>query len=434
MVLNEKISKLITKDIKNLLIDSWRKDKTNETFEQLLHKNSNKSSYWLDITTALEKFNKVEDANKIYQYLMNNSEIKKAQIAEEYARFCSIHLDITQTKTAYKEALKYSSRKAIKSNFAKYLFSKNELEEAEIIYLQARKQFHSSIDDFNLAEIYLKTKRVNQAINVYKDVIKRLPSKGEAWRLLKRAEELLRQQDDPQEENQIIKSISFKSEHQKAGITILQNFGSLLNNKYPEGGVAFTIKQEGLKVVMVIDHPEGEKEVVEDYLNRYGLVVTGKISPKEFSSDPLMVMDLKRQLIHLKSELEWGYEKQSMLANTIQGQDRQIETLTNQLDVFQNQLSSILTSQDIKITNQHIEITRLIDLIESGNNKSKLLIQPLIDSINNNNEKEIQNALTSIKNNDSSLFQKLNDMTLSMIASSGANAPAWISYLSKCFP
>lgn len=228
-------------------------------------------------------------------------------------------------------------------------------------------------------------------------------------------------------ENGLTKTIYFKKEHQKAGLAILQNFGNLLTDKYPEENVAFSLKQKGLKVTMVIEHPDGEKETVEDYLNRYGLVVTGKIAPEEFSNEPLVVLDLKRQLIQVESDLKWSNEKQNILTNTINGQDRQIENLSSQLVYFQDQLSNALS-------NKHVEISYLLDLLNRGDNQTESLIQPLINSINNENIQETQSALEHIKNEDSSLFQKLNDFVLNTMASTGANAPAWIDYLSKLFP
>tara|TARA_R110002167_G_scaffold332470_2_gene539351 strand:- start:196 stop:1473 length:1278 start_codon:yes stop_codon:yes gene_type:complete len=425
MIIDEKILDLITTETKEIFMESW--DTNSRTFESFLHRNKNKPFHWLGIIKVLEQLKKIDNANQIYKYLLKDPEIKKAAIAESYAKFSSIYLDISQTKLAYKHAIELSNRKEISIYYAKYLTSKNEYDEAERIYLGAREKFNSSVNDFDLAEIYIQTGKINLAIDVYKDVIKRTPSKGEAWRLLRYAEQLLVQQQNSIADNQIIKSISFKREHQKSGITILQNFGDLLNDKYPEGGVAFTIKQEGLKIIMVIDHPEGEKETVEDYLNRYGLVVTGKISPEEFSADPIMVLDLKRQLIQLESDLKWSNEKQLLLTNTINGQDRHIESLSNQLEYFQSQLTEVLS-------NKHIEMRSLLELLNRADNQAESLIQPLISSINNENIQDTQNALECIKNSDNSLFQKLNDLVLNTMASAGANAPAWIDYLSKVLP
>lgn len=418
-LLNEILSK------KSLLLLSKVLDLDSTPIKYIL-KNKYKPKYWIQILEILEDHERINEADKLFLLSLKLPDIKKALLAEKYATFCQKYFDIEKVKKAYQQAISLSNRKEIPIYFAQYLANKGDYEFAEKTYLDLRREHKSSYNDFDLAKIYLKTNRINSAIEIYKEVISRNESNGQAWKRLREAEELL-QKEYSDTDNQIVKSISFKSEHQKAGITILQNFGNLLNEKYPDGGVAFTIKQEGLKVVMVIDHPEGEKESVEDYLNRYGLVVTGKIPPEDFSSDPIMVLDLKRQLIQIESDLKWADEKQLALTNTINKQDNEIERLSNQIKYFQNQLTDVLS-------NKHIEIKNLLSLLNRGDNQAELLIQPLIDSINIGNEKDTQIALNNIKNNDRTLFKKLNDLTLNMVASSGANAPAWIDYLSKILP
>ncbi|WDE10311.1 hypothetical protein [Thalassomonas haliotis] len=229
----------------------------------------------------------------------------------------------------------------------------------------------------------------------------------------------------------IEKSITFKKEHYKAGITILQNFGSLLTEKYPSGGISFSIKQEGLKVIMTISSPNGEKKVIEDYLNSYGLVITGKIKPEEFTPDPLIIMDLKRQLIQVKSELEWSNEKSLMLSNTINGQDRQIDNLTNQLEYFQNQLTTVLSSQNTSQNNQHIEIKELIVLLKNETKSSDKLIEQFMSSIQKEDIESTKQTLQKLEKTDSSFREKIDNFILTIVASTGANTPAWVDYLNR---
>ncbi|WP_448555889.1 hypothetical protein [Thalassotalea montiporae] len=220
------------------------------------------------------------------------------------------------------------------------------------------------------------------------------------------------------------KEITFEREHQKAGIAILQNFGSLLNDKYPEGGVSFSLKQSGLKISMVIEHPEGEKEVIEDYLNRYGLVVTGQIKPEEFSNEPLQILDLKRQLIQLESDLKWANEKQQMLTTTIQAQDRQIESLENHLKYFQSTLTDALHSSTI-------EVPDLITILQQNGKQTEKLLKPLIRAIQSKNKVQAKIELEKIDKTDKSLKEKINDFVLTTLASGGGNTPAWIDFINR---
>lgn len=420
------INEALDEDSKKLLTKEYPVFGTNEqSFHRTLATNRFHIKFLLSVLGHLEKSMKIRDIKSIYTFFLNDEETRKASLATSYFYFCTRHLNIEDTKLAFQQAITLTSRIGIHDDFAKYLIQKNYLKEAEKIYLNVKRDEYSTRIYIGLADIYRKTNRYDSAIELYKVITNKYENNAVAWKLLRETESLKR--DILDNKNSIMKSISFKSEYFKAGITILQNFGTLLNDKYPDGGIAFSIKQDGLKITMVIEHPKGEKETVEDYLNRYGLVVTGKLPPEEFSSDPIMVLDLKRQLIQVESDLKWSNEKQLLLTNTINGQDRQIENLSNQLKYFQKQLSDVLS-------NTHLEVNGLLELLNRGDNQTESLIQPLINSINNENIQETQSTLEHIKKNDSSLFQKLNDLVLNTMSSAGANAPAWVDYLSKILP
>jgi hypothetical protein len=76
-----------------------------------------------------------------------------------------------------------------------------------------------------------------------------------------------------EEINNIIRSIEFPPEYHQAGLTILNYFGTLINQRYPEIPVTVRIEQEGLKVRLTIQTPGGHREIVEQTLQAYGLVV-----------------------------------------------------------------------------------------------------------------------------------------------------------------
>ena len=424
----DQINNLLDTNSKSILLQQHPVfGKKDNSFHITLIQNRFSLKFILNVIELLIKNNELTSVKSLYDYFLSIKETRKSTLAKSYLTFCINFLDVKSTRIAFQHTRNLTNRVAPHHEYGSYLIKNNQYVEAEQVYKSVDTKVFSTQVNFGLAEVYKKTNMLTKAIDLYKLVTAKYSNNASAWRLLREAEELLWRESNSNTENQIIKSISFKSEHQKAGITILQNFGNLLNEKYPEGGVAFTIKQDGFKVIMIIEHPAGEKETVEDYLNRYGLVVTGKIPPEEFSSDPIMVLDLKRQLIQVESDLKWSNEKQSLLTNTINGQDRQIETLSSQLKYFQNQLTDVLSSK-------HLEIKSLLELVNRGDIQTESLIQPLIKSINSENKQETQNALKHIKSNDSSLFQKLNDLVLNTMASSSANAPAWIEYLSKVLP
>ncbi len=390
-------------------------NKVLETYKK--HIRGDKSYYWAnhskEFTHSLTKTETLEfleitlnELPEWYDLYLKLEEMNSIVVIHKEEDFFQFYFEIDHMKWVYPFSIYSFVRYFDEHVKSPKWFKINSLSD-DVVYITA-KVLISEVKNRKILELISELKKVT--LNQYQEM----------------TQKLLTQYETLNPENSLTKSIFFKRQYQKSGLSILQNFGNLLNEKYPNDDVAFSLKQEGLKITMVIEHPKGEKEVVEDYLNSYGLVVTGKITPEEFSNEPIVVLDLKRQLIQLESDLKWSNEKQQLLTNTISGQDKQIDTLSTQLEYFQNQLSNVLS-------NQHIEIKSLVNLLKNGNSQSKLLIQPLIDSINKEDIQETQKALTNIKDNDNSLFQKLNDLTLNMVASSGANAPAWIDYLARFF-
>jgi CheY-like chemotaxis protein len=94
----------------------------------------------------------------------------------------------------------------------------------------------------------------------------------------------------------ILRSIKFPPEYKHAGISILNYFGTVLLKKYPDTNATVHIKQDGLKVIMIIDTSDGDREIIEKELDNYGMVITGKITPEAFTDDRHMIMEIKQEL------------------------------------------------------------------------------------------------------------------------------------------
>lgn len=338
MKVYHQVNDVLDDDAKKVLLKKYPTfGKRDNSFHTTLIQHRFHIKFILEVMDLLIEKKNLDKVKSLYEYFLSIRETRKISLAKCYLEFCILYLKLDDARLAFEHAASLTNRTTPHEEFGKYLLKEKQYDEAEVIYKSIQTDNFSTKINFGLAEVYKNTGEYDQAISLYKSVTDKYSNNALAWQLLRETESLKRKHRKKNEN--ITKSIYFKSEHQKAGITILQNFGNLLNEKYPQGGVAFTIKQEGFKVIMVIEHPAGEKETVEDYLNRYGLVVTGKIPPEDFSTDPILVLDLKRQLIQVESDLKWNNEKQMMLTNTINGQDKQIENLSNQLEYFQSQLS-----------------------------------------------------------------------------------------------
>lgn len=105
-------------------------------------------------------------------------------------------------------------------------------------------------------------------------------------------------------ERLIKRSIEFPEEYKQAGVGILNYFSEILRKKYPDSKAKIQIKQDGLKVTMIIDPADGEREIIEKALNDFGLVITGKMTPEEFTNDKLLILELKSQITLAKAQIE----------------------------------------------------------------------------------------------------------------------------------
>jgi len=131
------------------------------------------------------------------------------------------------------------------------------------------------------------------------------------------------------------RSIEFPPEYWEAGTSILSYFSRVLRVKYPSQKIKVRIEQEGLRLRMIIDTPTGEKEKIERTLEEYGLVVTGKILPESFFSDPFEAMALKNKLEIADLELR---QAKKLLDFTQDNSQQRIESLEVQV----NKLHSII--------------------------------------------------------------------------------------------
>ncbi len=96
--------------------------------------------------------------------------------------------------------------------------------------------------------------------------------------------------------DRIVRQIEFPPQHHQAGLSILEYFGTVVRQKYPHIPVKVRIEQEGLKVRMVVETPEGKKEPIEETLTEYGLVVVGRKKPEDLLADKFHILQLEQTL------------------------------------------------------------------------------------------------------------------------------------------
>ncbi|MCP4135112.1 MAG: pentapeptide repeat-containing protein [bacterium] len=127
--------------------------------------------------------------------------------------------------------------------------------------------------------------------------------------------------------NHITRSIEFPPQYLSAGVSILNYFASVLREKYPDEKSKVRIDQDGNKVTMIIEHPEGEKEIIEKELNDYGLVVKGDMPIEEFTQDPFLILELKNELRFAQFRIEQQKEMLLLKDSSLRDKDILIDSL-----------------------------------------------------------------------------------------------------------
>jgi hypothetical protein len=94
----------------------------------------------------------------------------------------------------------------------------------------------------------------------------------------------------------INRSIEFPPEYHQAGLGILSYFGNVLREKYPDHNAKVKIEQDGLRVRLIVESKNGDREVIEKALQEYELVVRGESEPEAFFSSSGKVLELKNEL------------------------------------------------------------------------------------------------------------------------------------------
>lgn len=215
--------------------------------------------------------------------------------------------------------------------------------------------------------------------------------------------------------NQVFKSINFSPEHLSTGTSILQYFSKILQEKYPNENVSVSIKQEGLKVSMTVETPEGKKEEIEEYLNKFGMVITNQISPTEFTSNPIQVLELETKLAQAEQEI--GFQKK-LLALQDKTYDENLVSLKDEVKYLREELSVLRVSSDGNI---HLLLTSL-------QLKDKM-IKKLTKAVKNQDTQKTRELLVELKTKDNKGYISLKEHFDNALVGTIVNAPSWVQFL-----
>ncbi|NQZ10136.1 MAG: hypothetical protein HRT35_23550 [Algicola sp.] len=226
----------------------------------------------------------------------------------------------------------------------------------------------------------------------------------------------------------INKTIEFPPEYRHAGITILSNFSSLVRDKYKDSNVKVSIQQEKDKVILIIESDEGVLERIEETLQTYGLVLSGKAPVEDLTNDPFKIAELNQQIRIAQMQLE----NQKELLAIEQRHNRQLEDKNMSIKSQYKEMIGIFNDS---IKSKDKENTFLRTLIKSStttqSETAKSALNTLIGILEKDNGKgdnaEVAKNLEEIKVNDPTAFAKIKGFAESCAAGVVGNSLySWI--------
>lgn len=202
----------------------------------------------------------------------------------------------------------------------------------------------------------------------------------------------------------IVREITFPPEYQQAGLSILNYFATVLADKYPNIPVAVSIKQEPNLVTLVITLPDGSQDTVTKVLNDYGLVVTGKMSPRDLVSNDIQALALQQKLELAQMEVR---QTRDLLRIQEQYANKRVESIESEVRKLYSLLERELTSRE----RLQEGLMNLTGQLANGHVSEHTihLITALSEAISERNEEKTRVVLEDIQSIEPDLFSRLHN-------------------------
>ena len=235
--------------------------------------------------------------------------------------------------------------------------------------------------------------------------------------------------------DRIVHSIQFPPQFYRAGIGILGHFNSILRQKYPDLRARVRIEQDDMIVRMIIDTPEGTREIIEQALDKYMEVVRGNVLVEELLSDKADAMEMR----HVMQMMRMTIEHQR---DMIQLQRTQLDGQGKYLLVQGSQLSTLIEGQGLalKYVGETISNIRddarewrelvLTEMISSSDEvkHALLIINHAVEHQKIANEADFREAVRLVNIDRPGLFERIHAQ-LAKAAVSGAIGNAFYAWL-----
>ncbi len=200
----------------------------------------------------------------------------------------------------------------------------------------------------------------------------------------------------------IVREITFPPEYQQAGLSILNYFATVLADKYPNIPVTVSIKQEPDLVTLVITLPDGSQDTVTKVLNDYGLVVTGKMSPRDLVSNDIQALALQQKLELAQMEVR---QTRDLLRIQEKYANKRVESLESEVRRLYSLLERELTARE-RLQDGLMNLTGQFANGHVSEHTIRL-ITTLSEAISERNEEKTRVVLEDIQSIEPDLFSRL---------------------------
>ncbi len=231
--------------------------------------------------------------------------------------------------------------------------------------------------------------------------------------------------------SEIIREIRFPPEFQQAGLSILNYFATVLNDKYPNIPVTVSIQQRQSSVTLVITHPDGTQDIISRALTDYGLVVTGQMSPNEFVKDDFRAMALQQKLELAQLEVR---QVRDLLRLQDQYSSKRIESLESEVKNLHRIIDREFTSRE-KLQDGLLALSAQFTKGHVSEHMTNL-ISSLSQAIAERNSERTKVLLEDIQSSQPTIFSRLNDFFVQAVSSGiiGNYAYDWLKTLWPILP
>lgn len=165
----------------------------------------------------------------------------------------------------------------------------------------------------------------------------------------------------------IIRSIEFKPEHRQAGLSILSYFSEIVLQKYPNKKISVSIEQHDDTIRLCVQTADGDREIIEKTLEKYGMVVTGKLPPQKLLTNPIHVAQLEHKIDLANTEIRSTQRLLDLKDETINDLKESMRAL-----IDANRRSQESLQQALKKVGSTKEIDAVVKLIKTLETKKQL--------------------------------------------------------------